>query len=1008
LKFKHTYQLVLLFISIAASVTAQNKQLRAFTIEDGLPQSQVYAMTQDYKGYLWVGTQGGGIARFDGKTFEVLNETNGLLSNYISALVSKQDTLFIGTNRGLSVKENNNFINFSLPSILKIKSINNKIYLLTEEGMFTIDENLTIKKVILHSAIDQMQVKDLLFFEKKYWIATQNGLWQSESLFNTENHLEKIENGDFVALTAFNQKVYASTFNDGTLAFYPNAFKDAVIIKEPLEINSLSIQNNNQLWVSTYSSGISVLDTETYEELFIIEGSSGLASSHVRMVLKGMQSNIWIATSGGGLYKYFQNSFKHFDADTGLKGNRVYAVHYDKGAIWASNAQKGLVKIDDYGVQDIETPRLFSNVKIKTIASDNSGGIWSGSDGRGVWYRNEIETDSVVVDSLTNQKAIIPVRSIVSKVFTTENGFPNNWIRKIALKNDTVYAATYSSGIISYTYTPNADRLNIHTVYAKTDGIEDLYIRDLVKDHQNRLWYSTRKGHLGYIKQGKVIHLGSVLDEEVPINTIRFDKNNALFIGTAGKGIWWSAGENFNSFKKLSGAKEMDSENIYQLMFDDEGYLWAGTERGINKLELNSEHSITDRFFFGKNEGFLGIETCLNAVTKDDNGHLWFGAVYGLTEYQPVAIKKDVIKPRLFLEDVKIAYRSLDSIKFSNWVTSDDELTLTPEQRQISFTYKTVDIDNPDGVEYQYKLNDNEWSPWSSYNTQNFSELNYGGHTFSVRSRNYRWKTSEPIDVSFYIQSPLLKKGWFQLVLVVLALAILGVIIYQYVQGLKQRSEREKQRLKLENHLLTLEQKALRLQMNPHFIFNVLNGIKAMAKTKPDKMNETVNSFAMLLRETLTNSRKDTISLGQEIRTLRHYIEVERLMATQTFDYEIKVNTTIDVEEIVLPPMLIQPFVENAIRHGILKGPRKGALRIEFKTTASRLQISIIDNGVGIYTSQQQKSKTDHQSMALLVTKERLDSISGENALKIEELKLTNGRIAGTSITFELPLEIDY
>jgi LytS/YehU family sensor histidine kinase len=196
--------------------------------------------------------------------------------------------------------------------------------------------------------------------------------------------------------------------------------------------------------------------------------------------------------------------------------------------------------------------------------------------------------------------------------------------------------------------------------------------------------------------------------------------------------------------------------------------------------------------------------------------------------------------------------------------------------------------------------------------------------------------------------------------------------------------------------------------MNPHFIFNVLNGIKAMAPTKPDKMNETVNSFATLLRETLVNSRKDTITLDQEIKTIIHYIEVERLMAEQPFTYDIDLKTNLDAEEILIPPMLIQPFVENAIRHGILKGPREGKLYIEFSNTEDILKVTITDNGVGIFSSQQNKPKTDHQSMALRVTKERLESISGANALEIKEIKLKDGSIGGTTIVFKIPLETDY
>ena len=122
-------------------------------------------------------------------------------------------------------------------------------------------------------------------------------------------------------------------------------------------------------------------------------------------------------------------------------------------------------------------------------------------------------------------------------------------------------------------------------------------------------------------------------------------------------------------------------------------------------------------------------------------------------------------------------------------------------------------------------------------------------------------------------------------------------------------------------------------------------------------MNATINSFAILFRETLQNSRKEHIGLDQEIKVLGHYVEVEQLMAQKPFECNFDIQTTPDPEEILIPPMLIQPFVENAIRHGILKGDKNGKLQIKFRTTKTHLHCSIIDNGLGIFKSQNEKSK---------------------------------------------------
>ncbi len=1007
MKTKITYLFCALCFGIAVSAISQNKQLQAFTLEDGLPQSQIYAMTQDDKGYLWIGTQGGGLARFDGNDFVVFNDNDQLPSNYINALISKQDTLYIGTKEGLSVKVKHRFINIEIPEVNKICEIKNDIYLLTKQGVYKILDGTSAEKIELHSSIDNQLINDLLYVDGLYWLATQDGLWKLNDLNGNASAIEKLEQNNFKALVAYNQKVFASTFNDGTIVFDIHDFNNQFLIREPLRINDVVLLNTHQLWISTDTDGVSVIDGNTYEELFVVDDNNGLSVSHVRQVLQDFQSNIWIATSGGGLYKYFQNNFKHYNTETGLNGNRIYAVHHSQKAVWVSNSEKGLMKLDDYGIHVVNIPKAFSKVKIKTIASDENGNIWAGSDGRGLLFHGKMIKDTIVIDTLKNTKISLPLEIETSKILNSESGFPFDWIRKVHVDTQVIYAATYSDGIVKFRYTPENDSLKILKTFGTSEGVMDLHIKDMVMDDDHRLWYATQNGHLGYILNNEVTHIGAVLDKQVPINSILFE-NNTLFLGTAGSGVWWSNQSGYKNFKPLNGVKKGASDNIYQLIFDDQGYLWVGTERGVDKFELDKDNQIIDAFFFGKKEGFLGVETCLNAVDKDDKGHLWFGALYGLTEYEPTESDGETEKPKLYLEDVKVAYKSVDTINLSAWINTDKTLMLHSEQRQVSFSYKTIDIDHPNGIEYRYKLNNDSWSPWTTKTSQDFSELNFGDHDFVVQSRNHRWKESDPLRFSFYIEPPVYKKGWFLFSVIGLIMLVVTIIVYQYVTRIKQKNKRDKERLELENHLLSLEQKALRLQMNPHFIFNVLNGIKAMASTKPEKMNQTVNNFATLLRETLNNSRKDSISLSQEIKTLRHYIEVERLMAEQNFDYKIIVNTDLDTDEILIPPMLVQPFVENAIRHGILKGPRRGDLKIKFDTNKTTLSVTVMDNGIGIYSSQQHKTKTDHQSMALKVTRERLASVSGKDTLQLKELKDNDGIVSGTMIVFEIPLETDY
>ncbi|MFD0863221.1 two-component regulator propeller domain-containing protein [Sungkyunkwania multivorans] len=1007
------YTAILLWMYfICAQTFAQNNQLQSYTLEDGLPQSQVYDVIQDEIGYLWLGTQGGGLARFDGEKFKVWNESDGLLSNYIHAITHANDSIFIGTKRGLSIKTKRGFTNIEGPQVNKILKVANKTFVATDNGLFQLKDSAALKRVSVHEFINKSVVNDIVFDGGHFWIASSRGLWRLKELKDNPTYIRKKATNNFTSLAVKNNKIYAATYNAGVLVMNAKGGRraDYVLFERPYRINKMQIIDG-QLWVATDNSGVKVVSLLDFSEQKTLSRTSGLSVAHIRTMIRDRQSNIWIATSGGGLYKYFQNSFKHFDRRSGLKGNRIYAVHKAADGLWVSNSEAGLTRIDSLGIHPIPEDERFSEVKFKTIASDSSGNILAGTEGKGILFRETIEVDSILIDS-SDLKNII-TDTIVKKVtkdhlIDTKLGLTSDWIRKIEIRDDVIWVATYSSGINRFKYSSETGKVSDMKKFGPRSGIKDLFIRDMRIDNDGKIWYATKDGHLGYIKGNRVKHLGNIFGRNITINSLLFHEDK-LYIGTSGSGVWWASVSDPTNIARLKGKKKLYSDNIYQLIFDNEGNLWAGTERGVDKIVLNPSNEIVDVFHFGRNDGFLGIETCLNAVDKDDEGNLWFGAIYGLTQYQPGTKKDTSIKPTLHFEDVEVAYQSIDSINLNEWTNSEKVVQLNPSQKQVTFAFKTIDINNPSEVQYRFRLNKGEWSPWSFESRQNFAGLAYGAHNFTVQSRNRRWEQSDPIAFNFFIQRPFYKKFWFQASVFLAILATMAILALRYLRRVKKRNREERERLQMQNHLLSLEQKALRLQMNPHFIFNVLNGIKAMGTSNPGKMNTTINTFATLLRETLNNSRQDHITLDQEVQTLKKYIEVEQLMATKPFTYDIKVDSDLDKEEILIPPMLIQPFVENAIRHGILKGTRKGKLNIYFSTNGGDfLHCSVIDNGMGIFQSQKTKTNTDHQSMALTVTTERIESLTGKDTLKIKELQTEKGTVTGTEISFKIPLETDY
>ncbi len=744
------------------------------------------------------------------------------------------------------------------------------------------------------------------------------------------------------------------------------------------EVIDISLDQFGYLWIHTQGGEITRFNGEKFEilpeklfpDVFLestIEykelpkiAKQQIKKHTINKIIKDKQSVIWIATSRG-LYKVVENNFKH------LNGHEITSLNIFKDKLLIGSPNN-LTQLDSNGFSPLLKNKYINSVK------SNSNQIFAGSD-------NSV----FVLDSLK----VIDTIEVKGK------------INRILIHDSKFWVATSTNGIFSFSYDLKTENTFNFIQFDESDGVYDLNITDIQVDRIGRLWYASKKGFLGFINKNKVRHLGKILNTDVTVGTLVFH-NTKIFLGTQGKGVWWSEVNENLKFNKLEGIDRLNSENVNQLLFDSRDNLWIGTHKGLNKVLLDADTQIKDVEHFGKNDGFLGIETTKNAITEDRNGNLWFGTVNGLMKYNFSNIENRKHKPEVFFERIEVDYNTIDTI-----ANVQNSLELKPTENNIGFKFKTVDLSYPDEIEYRWKLNTDDWSPWSKEQNVNYSSLNPGLYEFHVQSRVHKTFKSDILNYKFNIATPLVDKLWFR-ALIISALVLLLVSLFRrYLYTVREKNKRKEQQLKTENYLLSLEQKALQLQMNPHFIFNVLNGIKSMGATNIDLMNDTVNKFAALLRLTLSNSRKENITLKEEVSILKNYIDIEKLMSQNPFEYTVNLPKDFDAEEILIPPMLIQPFVENAIKHGI-SSVKNGKLDIYFSVKDEFLYCTIQDNGIGIEVSKKSKQKTSHQSMALEVTRERIESISGKESFEIKEVKDKSQNIEGTKVVFKIPLLTDY
>ena len=532
--------------------------------------------------------------------------------------------------------------------------------------------------------------------------------------------------------------------------------------------------------------------------------------------------------------------------------------------------------------------------------------------------------------------------------------------------------------------------------------------------------YKLQKGYL------QPIQINTAIDFSV-INDLIFE-NNSFYVAT-NNGLW-----KVNSLEKPKKIKKILKDNVASLLKFQNKIIAATFKNGIHIVSNNSVEKIIttaesvtsvqklqNEIWVTSNENGIEVFTLpsfsfkqkinkynsletnsINTVFKDNQSTIWIASNKGLYTLKKTFYENsNNKKPSIYFENLFVNNQNRDSL-----LLIKNRTIFSPSENNISINFKTVDLINPKKIKYRYKLV-GEFSAWSANNAVQFANLNAGKYRFDIQSK-INGNLSTIKSFSFKIDQPFYKKGWFILAVIMLFLLTSYLCLELYIKNIKKKNTEKINKLKLKNHLLSLEQKALQLQMNPHFIFNVLNGIKALGNSgKTAELNTAISQFSVLLRSILNNSRREEISLKEEIESLKNYIELEQSMSSKNFEYSFNINlNSIDVNEILIPTMLIQPFLENTIKHGF-EVHKNGNISISFDVKEHYLHCVIMDNGIGIDQSKKRKENLNHNSVALKVSKERIENIANKHSFSIDEI-IEDTITKGTKVWFKIPLKTDY
>ncbi len=507
-------------------------------------------------------------------------------------------------------------------------------------------------------------------------------------------------------------------------------------------ILSLAFDRLGTLWVGTQQGAARKLG-DHFESF----SPRTLGNIPIRSILQDRENNIWFATDGKGMFKYVPSAFAHYGQDDGLPGNMVWSIEDGpEDKLWIT-LQNGLSEFDGTHFKAIPDPEgLFSKKEVLAMHRGQDGSMWLGLRNVLVQYKDER------FRTYRNLGGT-PVRTVT---YIGESQSGDIWI-------------TTGDGLFKYDGTA-------FTSYGSKDGLSSDEITTVLPLSNGSVWVGTKSG-IDIFNGTSFSHYKTHRQlDSYWISDIRESKNGDIWIGTQ-NGVFLHRGltpETNPSVDYFGMDNGLNDEMTYFLQFDDLDYLWVGTNKGVNRIDTRRYYNSGDIDIrsYGKNEGFLGIETNHHAVHKANDGTIWFGTVAGLTQYDPARDVQNRVKPITKITGLRLFFEDLDwtlyADSFSKWSGIPEHPILPYNQNHVSFDFVGLSLSAPEKVTYSYKLDgfEEKWSPETKQRSAIYSNLPPGHYTFLVRAKNNDglWNI-QPASYSFTITMPFWQTWWFYVAL---------------------------------------------------------------------------------------------------------------------------------------------------------------------------------------------------------------------------------------------------
>lgn len=767
-------------------------------------------------------------------------------------------------------------------------------------------------------------------------------------------------------------------------------------------------QGQPSLLLGTNNQGLVVYHCADhhYEAVNSPEWSEACHDLFIRTLYRDREGNIWVGTISEGAYalfrkrQWFHSNYLPLPTTSGLQNTVNYlAADIDfpnTPIIWCNSMNTGILGLN-----------LLTGSWTPLLSGDNLNNTFA-------FYQlskdefligNTTETYSLLHRVKRNgPRSKISIRHLLEKDSSFHGEKFSTFVHDIGMPEpDLVYISDVNRGLFTYRLS-NGQVEWLYTPFNKGYGIPTKRADAICSGDSNGIYIACHDD--GIFRLDKTTRLIREVKPRmngqrislIQIQSICSSPNHRfLYLASIdGEGLYILDTHEDTCFQ-LTEKHGLSNNHCINVTCDENGRVWMNTEAGLDCYDPK-----TGRFwFFDQKDGYKNTSVSYGMFLK--KSILFSGGNSCLiTTNIDTLLQNESNKPALLVDEI----RSAGGILARCFSGHQDGRSIPYNKNSLSVSFNLMDLFRAGSAVYRYKIEggENTWKEIGHQNSLNLTNMSPGNYLLRIQAGLTSGVWMSESSYGFTVENPWYRSTWFFLGLMLALSALIWL-------GYRWRLNTVRKEAGLQQKLSELQLSSLRSQMNPHFIFNSLNSIQRFILQRDTRQaSNYLNQFAQLMRSILDHSHEQEVSLHSEIDLLNNYVQLEQLRFEGKFKYVLEANPDINTLDTFIPGMILQPFIENAIWHGLMNKEGEGLLSIRFSRRGQMLECRIEDNGIGRKASSEIKANqgSTYISRGMQITKARMEALNRGDIrnthYQIEDLYEADGRAAGTRaiILFQL------